>query len=174
MSPLFAQTGISAVWVRLTVVEHWLNVAGGGVDDDAELQEHLSEDMARNGRLHDIGAVQAIDTAGVSLPQYLHSSLSPEHPLLFLHGLAFQRPVVAHGGEVELGNEVRYVGPVHALAVLVEVEWDVVEVGAAEVGDELCEPVRNTRLAAVLLGEVDDGLLLATMKTDIAKLTTGP
>jgi hypothetical protein len=174
MSPLFAQTDISADWVGLTVVEHRLNVAGGRVDDDAELQEHLGEDVARDSRLHDVGAVQAVDAAGVSLAENLWSSLSPEHALLLLHGLALQRPVIAHGGEVELGDQVRYVGPVHALAVLMEVEGDVVKVGAAEVSDELREPVRNGGLAAVLLGEVDDGLLSATMRREIAKLTTGP
>lgn len=58
MSPLFAQTGVSYASFQLpTVVEHMLDVACSWVDDDAELQEHLSEDISSNRRLHDVGTV---------------------------------------------------------------------------------------------------------------------
>lgn len=49
------------------VVEDRLDIASCWVKHDANLHEHLIENTASNGRLHDIGAVQAVDAADVSL-----------------------------------------------------------------------------------------------------------
>lgn len=75
MSPLFAQTGVS--WIactQLTVVENRLNVAGLRVHCDAQLQQHLFQDVSCKCRLYNVCSVQAVDAAECQLR--LHNAVA--------------------------------------------------------------------------------------------------
>lgn len=79
--------------------------------------------------------------------------------MLLANGIALQGPVVAHCVEIQLVDEFRDIGPVHALAMLMEVERNVGEVGSIEIVDKLAKPVRDRSLSAMLFRQVDDGLM---------------
>jgi hypothetical protein len=60
--------------------------------------------------------------------------------------------------EIELINELPDVLPLHAVALCVEVERNVGKILAVKALDEFTITVRDDRLLARLLGEIDDGL----------------
>lgn len=68
MSPLFAQTGVSwMTYTQLTVVENRLDITSLRVNRDAQLQQHLLQDVSCKCRLYNICSVQAVDAAGRQL-----------------------------------------------------------------------------------------------------------